>query len=85
MKGKSVSYYFGPHERFNPLDLCHDLLAARIMRREITFVVDIPDDVSDADVLRWAQFHLGERGDLPLDHPLGDEELEAEFGTVNLH
>lgn len=54
------------------------------MTREVTFRVEIPDGVNDADAREWLRFQLGELGGCSLKNPLVDEELEAEFGSVEL-
>lgn len=53
--------------------------------RKVTFRIDVPNDVSDDDILRWLRYELGELGDLSLDNPMSDVDLEAEFGSVQLN
>ncbi len=51
---------------------------------EITFRVDVPEDVTSKDVEHWIKFNIGVMGGISDDNPLCDEDLEAKYHSVSI-
>jgi hypothetical protein len=53
------------------------------MTKEIRITVTAPEDCTDEEFRLWAEFCLGYRGSLSMEHPLVDYDLEAETVDVD--
>ena len=47
------------------------------MKLKVEFEVTVPDGVAIEQAEEWLEFELGARGDMQLDNPMIDTDLEA--------
>lgn len=48
------------------------------MKAEIRITVTSPKDCTPEEFIRWIEFSLGYRADIPMDNPIQDEPFQAE-------
>jgi hypothetical protein len=49
---------------------------------DVTFTIQVPDNISDNDLLAWLRYNLHDVCELSLKNPLADTELEGRSITV---
>lgn len=52
------------------------------MKKQVTFTIELPDDVSDQDAAEWLRFQLNETGEIRSANPLLARRITLEAQDV---